>query len=222
MTPENQPMLPSKEKLIKRVKSFKESQKLTPEKIRELEWGTTDQTQSSLWYSARRYRLTASIFGRIYHRLPSTRPDSLVKEILYPQRFSTKATEWGKKYESIAFQKYIEHQLSTGHDGLIAVKAGFVVCEEFPFLGASPDGYVHDPTAVDQYGLVEIKCPYKYRDLQPECAASHTDFCCTVHIQAGQKIVTLKRNHIYYSQIQGQIAITQRKWCDFVIFTNNY
>ena len=30
----------------------------------------------------------------------------------------------------------------------------------------------------------------------------------------------LKRNHVYYSQIQGQMAIGDRNWCDFVVFTN--
>ena len=30
----------------------------------------------------------------------------------------------------------------------------------------------------------------------------------------------LKRNHVYYPQIQGQMAIGERKWCDFVVYTN--
>ena len=210
--PGSQSMLPSKETLMERVKSFKESLKLTPEKIREIERSTTDQVRDSLWYSVRRYRLTASMFGRVYHRRPSTPPDSLVKEILHPQQFSSKATEWGKKHESVAFQKYVEHQLSLGHNGLVAVKAGFVVCEEYPFLGASPDGFVHDPTDVSLYGLLEIKCPFKYRNLLPEDAASHTDFCSSVHTEAGEKILKAqKKNHIYYSQVQGQMAIAQRK-----------
>lgn len=34
---------------------------------------------------------------------------------------------------------------------------GFVICEEFPFLGAMPNACVHDPSQTKQYGLVEIK-----------------------------------------------------------------
>ena len=29
----------------------------------------------------------------------------------------------------------------------------------------------------------------------------------------------LKCTHAYYSQVQGQMAITQRKWCDSVVYT---
>jgi len=29
----------------------------------------------------------------------------------------------------------------------------------------------------------------------------------------------LKQNHVYYSQILGQMAIGERKWCDFVVRT---
>ena len=67
-----------------------------------------------------------------------------------------------------------------------------------------------------QYGLIEIKCPYKYRNLTPEDACLNGDFCSTL---STSKQIQLKRNHPYYSQIQGQLAITGRKWCDFVIYT---
>ena len=30
---------------------------------------------------------------------------------------------------------------------------------------------------------------------------------------------TLKRNHKYYFQVQGQMGITGAKWCDFVTYT---
>ena len=29
----------------------------------------------------------------------------------------------------------------------------------------------------------------------------------------------LKSNHSYYAQVQGQMAITQKKWCDFFVYT---
>ena len=95
-----------------------------------------------------------------------------MKQILHAQNFSTKATEWGKENEPIALKKYVEQKTSSGHAGLIAVKAGFVICEE---IRASPDAYVNDPTSVDQFGLAEIKCPYKYRDLSPQDAAMNPD-----------------------------------------------
>lgn len=37
----------------------------------------------------------------------------------------------------------------------------------------------------------------------------------TVKIINGQ----CKNNHAYYTQIQGQMGISEAKWCDFVVFT---
>ena len=199
----HQPHLSLRSELIERVMAFKESLWLTPEKTREIERETTDQSQSSLWYSGRRYQLTASSFWKVFQRLLSTLPDSLVKQLLHLQHFSTEATEWGKQHESTALKVYVEHHTGLGHDGLRAVRAGFVVCEEYPFFGASPDVYVNDPHCIHQFSVAEIKCPYKYRDLSPENTASTSDFCNVVNMQAGRKVLQLKWSHQYYSQIQG-------------------
>ena len=67
----------------------------------------------------------------------------------------------------------------SGHNDLVAVKVGFVISEDFPFLGATPDASVHDPSRTDQYGLVEIKCPYKYCNMLPEQAALQMTFVVT-------------------------------------------
>lgn len=85
--------------------------------------------------------------------------------------------KWGKSQEHLALQRYVDLQLTSGHNGLVAVKAGFVICEEFPLLDATPDACVHDPSQIKWYDLVEIKCPYKYCDVLPEHAASSSDFC---------------------------------------------
>ncbi len=73
------PVLPSKQELQQRVNNFKESLKLPAHKIREIEQSTREQSQSSMWYSARRYRITASYFGEIRRRLPTTPPHSRVE-----------------------------------------------------------------------------------------------------------------------------------------------
>ncbi|KAL7859962.1 hypothetical protein SRHO_G00151090 [Serrasalmus rhombeus] len=36
---------------------------------------------------------------------------------------------------------------------------GLIIHPDAPWLGASPDGVVFDPTEYPQFGLVEIKCP---------------------------------------------------------------
>ena len=86
---------------------------------------------------------------------------------------------------------------------------------EYVFLGASPDGSVYDPSSPEPYGYLEIKCAFKYQDMDPREAAKKSDFWCSV---AGNKL-TLKENHPYYSQVQGWMAIGGRPWCDICSYT---
>ena len=76
--------LPDIEKLKKSVSVFKESPSISDEKIREIELNTREQRESTLWFQARRYRITSSLFGQVLQRKEQTPPDSLVLQILLP------------------------------------------------------------------------------------------------------------------------------------------
>ena len=204
--------LPSRQQLIESVNAFIQSLEVSDERIREIERSTREQHRSPLWFDARRYRLTASLFGDVLRRLPVTPPDALVLRIIDPRQFVSQATEYGKNSESTALEQYKATRI---HTNITICSAGFVIYKEKPYLGATPDAYIHDPNREEEYGLIEIKCPYKYRNMSPEDACSNSDFCSVL----SEKLVCLKRNHRYYSQIQGQLAITGRSWCDFLIYT---
>lgn len=34
-------------------------------------------------------------------------------------------------------------------------------------------------------------------------------------------MVKLKESHVYYSQVQGQMGVGGRSWCDFVVYTKS-
>ena len=169
--------------LQQRVREFKISLCIPDQKMREIKQSTRDQSQSSLWYSVRRYRITASHFGNVYRRLPTTPPQSLVLRILEPKQFFSEATEWGKEHEDIALRKYRQKQQESRHHGLYYCRSGFVISQEHPFLGAS-DAVIHDPTSDNPFGLAEVKSPYSKRHMTPVEAASVTDFCSTVEIDS--------------------------------------
>ena len=214
------PVLPTKEELRERVEEFKKSLRLPPHQLREIEQSTREQSQSSLWHSVRRYRITASYFGSVFRRKPTTPPQSLVLQILGAKPFTSAATDWGQRNESIALEKYKQVQHDSGHHGLYYCQSGFVISESYPFLGVSPDAVVHDPTNANPFGLAEIKCPYSSRNQTPFEAAELGDFCCQLeHNSTGLPCLKLKRSHPYFCQVQGQMAITERNWCDFVIYT---
>lgn len=94
------------------------------------------------------------------------------------------------------------------------------MCETHPFLGASPDAVVHDPTDRFPFGLAEVKCPYSFRYQTPFEAAESKDFCCQLELNSsGSPSLKLKTTHPYFCQVRGQMAITERKCCDFVVYT---
>ena len=212
-----EPRLPSKAELQASVSALKASLALSPEKVRDIEQHTRNQSHTSLWYEARRYRLTASFFGAVSRRRPSTSPHSLVLSIIEHRSFQTAATEWGKKHEDIAIEQYVRTQRDSGHSDLYACKSGFVISDEHPFLGASPDAAVYDPSATKSFGVAEVKCPYSFRNMTPTEACSKPHFFCTLGPESSTPV--LKKSHQYYAQVQGQMAITKREWYDFVIYT---
>ena len=64
---------------------------------------------------------------------------------------------------------------------------------------------------------LEVKCPYTCRDFLPEEGCSISGFCCAY--DPATSTLKLKSSHAYFAQVQGQMAIGGRMWCDFVIFT---
>ena len=54
---------------------------------------------------------------------------------------------------------------------------GLVVRPDLPFLGVSPDGKIIDPMSHPNYGILEVKWPYKYREVSPmDAALMDSDF----------------------------------------------
>lgn len=92
--------------------------------------------------------------------------------------------------------------------------SGLIISMSNSCLACSPDGWVEDNNSPDIHGVVEYKCPYASRDITP-IEASKENFFCTM--DNGQ--VKLKHNDKYYYQVQGVMAITKRRWCDFVVWT---
>lgn len=81
--------------------------------------------------------------------------------------------------------------------------SGLIVHRDLPYLAASPDGLIGDG------GVLEIKCPYKFRDLHPD----------NVNLDYIDSNNNLKTNHNYYYQVQGVLEIADSGWCNVVIFT---
>ena len=81
--------------------------------------------------------------------------------------------------------------------------------KESGVLGVSPDGLVGEDS------VLEVKCPYNARNDTIADAAKNKSF--SLHFVNG--VCTLKKDHVYRDQIQGQMFLTKRRLCQFVVWT---
>lgn len=100
------------------------------------------------------------------------------------------------------------------HEDFCIKDAGFFVSTNIPYIGATPDGIVSCKCCGK--GIIEIKCPFCLKDKSLDQIGS--GFCLD---KADNGQFFLKRDHQYYYQIQMQLNVTQVKYCDFVVWTNN-
>ena len=179
------------------------------------------------WKRQRHGRITASLFGKICRRKASFAP--LTINFLYCKLRETAAMRYGILHEEEARQSYIRH-LKLGHSDASVTMTGIhidikvqniatvliiLLSLQDCWLGASPDGLVYDPTANDPHGVLEIKCPASAKETSLEELSKSSSFF--LHKTGNE--YHLKKNNIYYYQVQGQMHVTQRTWCDFVVWT---
>lgn len=150
------------------------------------------------WFEQRRGKVTASRIADLMAKTKSgysTSRQNYLMQLLC-ERLTGKVEEG---YKSTAMQRGNDleaearnwYQLETGES---VEEVSFIDHPEINFAGASPDGLV------GAEGLIEIKCPNT-----------------ATHIETLRKKEPIDR---YYKQMQWQMAVTGRKWCDFVSFDN--
>lgn len=85
----------------------------------------------------------------------------------------------------------------------------------YPFIGASPYGYVFCSCCGS--GVIEIKCLFCAKDLTiNEAANTAPNFCLKLDEHGSMR---LKWGHAYYYQVQMQLFVTDKTYCDFVLWT---
>jgi hypothetical protein len=163
------------------------------------------EQRSTEWMAARCGQITASGFHKLLGD-PRTKKakeagelTETAKSYLYEKlaermtgevrEFSSRACDWGNEWEAAARECCAKRE---GWTVVTPVGAGAYV-SRMPWIGASPDGYVYDD------GLVEIQCPY--------------DPANSVKTRVEGWRASGKE-----AQIQGQLWVTERKWCLFVSY----
>lgn len=87
-------------------------------------------------------------------------------------------------------------------------KCGLFIDINHCYLGASPDG------VTESGGIVEVKCPITAEFMTIEQATETLKTFCI-----DKRTKKLKRSHNYWFQIQGQLHVSGKNFCDFIIWT---
>jgi putative phage-type endonuclease len=156
----------------------------------EIEQGTDD------WFAARLGKVTASRVADIIAKTKtgySTSRDNYMAQLVCERMTNTK----GESFNSAAMewgtnQEPFARAAYEAKTGVMVEEVGFVSHPKIEWAGASPDGFVGDD------GLVEIKCPNTATMIET--------------------LLTEKVPAKYNTQMQFQMACTDRSWCDYVVF----
>ncbi|XP_065056838.1 uncharacterized protein LOC135685036 [Rhopilema esculentum] len=184
-----------REYLVKRLE-------ITAEQRLKVNQVTIKQRENPSWHILRKGRLTASNFGSVLKAKKAT--PSFIKRVLGQYDLSgVKAIHWGIVNENEA-RKVFEQKTN------LKVEDSGLWLELSGILGASPDGLI------DENALLEIKCPYSQRDCTIEEAIRSENFYIKKYDDG---VYQLKQTHDYWHQIQGQLHLTDREVCFFVVWT---
>ena len=200
---------------------------LTYDEVEAIEAATRGQAGNDLWLALHNGRLTSSRFGEIMHRHQSTDPRRLIKDIMGyggQMQHVPPQIRWGRENEDAARKCYIAYRKTCGED-LFVESTGLHLLPEKPYLGASSDGRViYRNIDTCCIGCLEVKCPYSIEgnvtvELTPD--EIEKKYGKKFFMRRGDdKMLHLSETHPYYAQIQGEMAILDVEWCDFVVFSN--
>ncbi|XP_035279574.1 uncharacterized protein LOC118230570 [Anguilla anguilla] len=175
--------------------------RVTQQQQEAVQSATVGQQNNPAWYALRRGRLTASNFGAVL--LAEHVTPSLIKRVLEPCDLDgVESVDWGNENEQEGVKAFETAK------GLKVQESGFWITES-GVLGASPDGLV------GTHALLEVKCPFRERELTIEEASLNKDFC----LRKDGKTYQLRQDHRYWHQVQGQLHIAKRDICYFVVWT---
>ena len=176
-----------------------EKLKVSEEDIKMVHELTIGQRDNPSWLKLRKGRLTASNFGAVLNSKRVT--PSLIKRVLGQYSLSgVQAINWGINNEAEAIKAFVQ---ATG----LTVEDSGLWLDPSGILGASPDGLIGSNC------VLEVKCPFAQRHSEMAEAVKSKDF----FLEKNETGYSLKKTHVYWHQVQGQLFITQREIC-FLLF----
>ena len=192
--------------------------------------GTQQQQNSTAWLRERMLRITASKCKSAFacaEKLMTERKGGSLQQVFnwlkvnlwFPPYIASRDVAYGISMEPKAREAYTS---VTGHS---VIQSGMWVCNRCPYLGASPDGIILD-TMGNAIGILEIKCLKIFREKSIEQVIEehkNSQLSSAVYSRQCFKIesnkLTLKETHAFFYQMQLQLLLTAKNFCDFVLYS---
>lgn len=203
--------------------------------------------KSTTWFNARKYCITASIFGNLMGHNKFESRDATILSKLSTKAMGKRglnACNWGNTHEDLVRKAYERHareslakKMKTSDDvDLTVTEYGLIKSEACPWMGVSPDGITDYTNASGEKcrALLEIKCPVKFASLSKRKLADrgispYADYGPTRRFHSPHNDVPW----YYYDQIQGIMGYLNKfetpldgegpkkliKFCDFVVWS---
>ncbi|PZC74694.1 hypothetical protein B5X24_HaOG207319 [Helicoverpa armigera] len=151
--------------------------------------------------------ITASNFGIVAKRKETSSKAKLVQNILYqPNLAQIRPVAHGLENERFALQQLALQEKVT------VEPCGLFVDQEYPFIGATPDGLIGNDM------IVEIKCPLVAYKIGIDSAIKQNKIQIWRFDRKTNQIV-LNKNSNWFYQVQGQLHVTGRKKCLFGVWS---
>jgi putative phage-type endonuclease len=143
------------------------------------------------WMAIRQGKFTASSFADLFATKTTAQYRKAIRSVVYERLTGESPESFKSDYMERGHElEPLAIEAYETYSFSTVTNGGF--CELNEWIGASPDGFVGDD------GQIEIKCP------------AYNTF---IDYLMSQKVPSE-----YSYQIQGQLYITGRKWCDFVAY----
>jgi hypothetical protein len=159
------------------------------------------------WKEERKFRITSFRCYELYTYANNKKPNWERKSLnyFYPKEHSNKYVQHEIQNEPIAREVYENNYQLKVH------QCGLVVSNNNPWLACSPDGVILDENG-NVLKLIEIKCPFHEKD--------HNIDDVVPKLKYLDEHCTLKKRHMYYTQVQLCMAIMNVQVTDLMIFAS--
>jgi putative phage-type endonuclease len=143
------------------------------------------------WFQLRLGKFTASTFKDLFAKPGTVTFEKAINKVVFERITGQSPESFSNEWMVRGSELEPLARKAYEDSQMVVVKnGGFFTFDEW--IGASPDGLVGDD------GLIEIKCPAFH---------THIDYLIKKKVPAD-----------YYCQMQGQLFVTGRRWCDFVSY----